>query len=285
MTHLPFSPSSSPGFPPPRLSPAAQKRLARTLDVDNIPQERLRALARVLTDEEVGPVAVAVTWLPTDVELAIVAFDQSDPVEQLASVEAPHGCDAIGVVTSGTATSLSKDDEIEDRVQVAVLVDRAGHTASAVRTLDGGLLCHGIVDLCEGRVPDACRRVLGLATAAPPVEPFTLLALQWADAVAALGATTPGSVTWADVLAVRPFDARSTWTELRLGVASGVLQLPGITSDLAAFMDDGMFAREAVACSPSPRALFEVLSATVDRDVLEVLVDHLDDIADQLDLR
>jgi hypothetical protein len=252
------------------------------------PQDRLQILVDAWTSprpDEHEPAAIGVEWFEAELKLTVIPLGADDPVSHLATIETPERWDAFGIVTRGTATSLRADDDINERVRVAVLVDRTGRTASAVRTVDGGVLFDGTTDLTEGRIPDACRRVLGLPTGPSPAAPFSLLALQWADALAELGASAPGSVTWADALAARPFDPRSTWTELRLGVASDALQLPGITSDLATFMDDGMFAREAVASSPSPGHLFEILSATVPRHVLERLVDHLDDLADDLDLR
>ncbi len=223
-------------------------------------------------------------------------LEPGDLLDVASRLQIPSALGAFGVVTPGTATSLRIGDSTSngasagsnrgdgEQVQVAVAVDRTGRVASAVRALDGGVLCDEHIELCEGRVPDACRRVLGLPTAPPPAKPFTLLALRWADALAVLGSADPGRLTWTEALAARPFDPRASWTEIRLGVAADALHIPGISGALAAFMDDGMFAREALACSPAPHDLFEVLTATLPHDVLDQVVGHLEALADRLDL-
>jgi hypothetical protein len=93
---------------------------------------------------------------------------------------------AFGVLTSGTARHLDTDDVAAIDVRVVYFLDRRGLEVSLAKAGDGAAPM--LVDVIGpptviGRVPDTCRRVLGLPTPPPDRDPQLLWALDWLDRV------------------------------------------------------------------------------------------------------
>ncbi len=131
-----------------------------------------------------------------------------------------------------------------------------------------------------GRVPEACRRQLGLPTPpAPPIEISTIVDLWLARA--AMAAMHGDDVGWSDVLSMlpsgpprapTPADAAAalhqavahwSWEQVRGRVARGATHLVAGCADAtaAAWMDTGMFGRWVVGELPPSGVLLEVLDA------------------------
>ena len=132
-----------------------------------------------------------------------------------------------------------------------------------------------------GRVPEACRRQLGLPTPPPPpVEVTTIVdlwltrltaaavrgdAAHWTDAVALLPAAPGPTVTPADAArALHHAAARWSWEQLRRAAEGGSTGWVAgcLDAATAGWMDEGMFARWIIGELPSAEILLEVLDAT-----------------------
>ncbi len=189
------------------------------------------------------------------VEFLFRHLDCADIVCALCGFVAPPEWDVFGVITPGRSMRL--DEPYDDRrdVTACALVDRAGRVVSEVRAADGTVVCSGPT---VGRVADACRRVLGLATAPALCGPEIWFGLRWIDRVLAavldadLGAPPPWAALdsldeHARACSPARARARATWRGLRTACALGEIEIPGIAPCAAQWMDDGMFGREAIA--------------------------------------
>lgn len=214
--------------------------------------------------------------------------DAADPVGALFGLVAPGGWQAVGFVAEGTAQGLSGSGP--QPVRLVVAVDRAGRTASRVRDQSGPVaLSERDGDGLEGRLVDACRRMFGLRTAPPDGGSDALWAALWLDDVLAGLAGTDRARDWptvasrhpgaravvdadpaladlvpAELVAVGRAMARARpWAELRTANAEGRWRADGISAEVAKWMDDGMFARAALAPFPPLADLLEAVGELV----------------------
>lgn len=210
------------------------------------------------------------------------------PLDALLGFVAPPSWRALGVVCFGWAAPALDVDEARHtasgvrpsrhpercRVRVTTLVDRRGEER-ATATLEDGTV---VDEPGAGTVTDALRRCLRLPTAPPPVPSAELFAALWLGNVAAAGR----AMSWAEVAlrhpaiqlldrgghrpqpeeligAGRSLHRALTWERLRSRAATGRLD-GGIDLDpaVAAWMDDGMFARWVLGgLAPLPLLLGE----------------------------
>jgi hypothetical protein len=133
----------------------------------------------------------------------------------------------------------------------------------------------------EGEVADACRRALGLPTAPPPGSTLQLWTLAWLDRVVDVAgrAAAPDRLrTWAQVadlhaaagprcdpaaLAAAAASLAEAWPWSRLRAEPSVVDAPGPVpaAELAAWMDDGMWARWLLARLPGEHDLLAAVRA------------------------
>ena len=218
-------------------------------------------------------------------ELATRPLDGAHPLDALLGFVAPPRWAALGVATPGTGHALDGDRPPE-RVHVTMLLARSGASAGVLRRGDRATR---LGDPPEGLVADACRRALGLATAPPPATTAGLWARWWLDRlVQASAERAPGSPVpgWADAVALHPakcvpapgepapepaavaaatLGLADAWGWGRLREHPGVADmLPGpgpsagaLTPEVAAWMDDGMFARWLLSALPPPDDLLD----------------------------
>jgi hypothetical protein len=218
------------------------------------------------------------------------------PLDHLLGFVAPESWSAIGLVCYGWASppapegSGGRPSEHPDRrrVRVVTLLDRSGDER-ATATLDDGTV---VDEPGSGMVSDAMHRCLGLATPAPPVASGELFAAMWLTSVASAGRR----LTWNEAVMLHPAMqvlARSggrrpqveelvsggrslaramPWGELRLRAASGVSDGGiGVSPDLAAWMDDGMFARWVLGGLPPFTPLLRRCASVLAPEVLRRL--------------
>jgi hypothetical protein len=243
------------------------------------PHARLHALARLLTCDAPAPGTLAVgvsSWGAERVELSVRPLGPHDLVDELAGYRAPASWVAFGILAAATAYPV--DDlaiptadlgPTGRAVNVCHLVDRDGRAVSRVEpcTPDAG---PALEPQGEGRVPDACRRVLGLRT--DPAEEST--GLYWVlelfervlqTALAADLGDPPGR---SDLVPLVPSaaDRGLPWAILRRQCALGQRAVAGISPVAADWMDDGMFAREAIGWFPSITELLDDLDGLLGPD-------------------
>jgi hypothetical protein len=244
-----------------------------------VPRHRphpLQALcARLVLTPPAAPLAVGVSHLASgSPRLHLCPLAGNDVVAELSGLTASADWDAFGIVANASARRLD-DDGAPEPVTVAVLASRAGVTAHAIT----GLSPDGDVEGGEGRLVDACRRVLGLATAPPDQCTRWWSVLDWVDRVldAALGADLGEPPPWPVVLRLdRGADlAGAPWSAVRARCATGRLVLPATTAAAAAWMDDGMFSREVVTAYPPLLASLGDLAALLPATTFDRLLDAL----------
>ncbi len=204
------------------------------------------------------------------------------PADVLLGFVAPPEWSAVGVVITATARPLDTSAQPsrpprpldqEEHIVFAYLVARDGVSVSVSRRPDGSRWETSATSLDEtatGRVDDALRRVLGLPTHPPPADPAELWARLWLDRVLTeVGARPSQPWSWPTIAVLHPAaklvidDMRGrvsevveamprlaeilargrTWDDLRLGYVSGQWDAPSIPSDVARWMDDGIFSR------------------------------------------
>ena len=223
---------------------------------------------------------------------------EEHPVDVLLGWRAPHEVDALGVAVTGTARSLDAGpgpDDLAGRVRIVQIHGRDGRSASRIRRVGADppqILDTGAAD---GDVADCLRRAIGLPTPPPPCGPVAWWAIDWLDAVLEAVCREPSRRwTWAHVSRLHPRSgplppdspaalielvaregAGLDWSDIRLRVgAAGGSRCP-IGPELAAWMDDGMFARWLLGSRPDPVDvvvdLVDLLPPAVTRGVVEAL--------------
>ncbi|MEO5839952.1 MAG: hypothetical protein ABIQ73_27625 [Acidimicrobiales bacterium] len=251
----------------------------------------LRELAAMFLDDQIdGTLAVALANYADDgyIDLSVRPLPSIDPVGALYGFRAPDDWVAFGIVTSGAAHHLDDDDAAPFDVRVVYFLDRRGLEVSLAKAGRNGTPV--VVDVIGppsvlGRVPDACRRVLGLPTAPPDRDPQLLWAIDWLDRIltAVLDRELDAPpLPWSTIEQLhrgRPSDS-APWSILRRECAAGELDLVSLPADDAEWMDDGMFSRQALAAYLDLREvvvdLAELLPAeTWHKIVARLHVDHI----------
>jgi hypothetical protein len=232
-------------------------------------------------------------------ELGFRPLAGEHPVDALLGETFPPDVDALGVAVTGTARSLdpgplTDEDVPSGRVRILQVHARDGRAASRLREVGGkGRRIDGRA--ADGDVADCLRRALGLPTPPPAVPPRVWWAVEWLDAVLEAVCADPARRwAWAHVARLHPRagvlppdrpaalvelvarDAASLdWAALRADAAAGGSSSCPIGPELAAWMDDGMFARWLIGSRPDPvevvADLVELLAPPVVRGVVEAL--------------
>jgi hypothetical protein len=246
----------------------------------------LRELASMFLDDQIdGTLAVALANYADDgyIDLSVRPLPSLDPVGALYGFRAPDEWVAFGIVTSGEAHHLDDRDTEPFDIRLVYFLDRRGLEVSLAKAGPGGAPV--LVDVIGppsvlGRVPDTCRRVLGLPTAPPAHDPQLLWALDWLDRVLTLVLdrdldSTP--LSWSAIEQLhrgRPSDS-APWSILRRECAAGELGLDSLSASDAEWMDDGMFSRQALAAYLDLREVISDLAELVPADTWHKIVARL----------
>lgn len=221
--------------------------------------------------------------------------DGAHPLDLLTGWHAPHEWAAVGVSAGGRSLLQGAAGPPGSAVHLVLLVSRSGATAAVVRP--GATEGTGQVVLTadppgagpEGRLVEACLRAMRRPTRPPPPGTAELWARKWLDAVMAAAAVGPvPPLCWPEVAARHPHAAGEaasvgvdtfigrcadtaadlTWGALRRAAAAGAVGAERVTPIEAAWMDDGMFARELLASFPEPTELLADLTELITVDAL-----------------
>jgi hypothetical protein len=256
-----------------------------------------------LEDAEVDGAILRVSGPPDEPELAWFALDDVHPLHYLLRLVAPAHWQALGVSCSGSAHRLDETGRArtlpdDPSVRVSLLVHRSGATAAV---LAEGPRVVSRPDQPEGVVADACRRALDLPTAPPPDTTTDLWTLCWLDrvvesaigsggrsrrlrwpqiaalhpaaAIAAASRADPPAVPDAPALAAATASLARRWTWARLRADPTAIDLPwlDLTPSLAAWMDDGMWARWLYSGLPARPDLMATVRDLLDAPVADAI--------------
>ncbi len=220
-----------------------------------------------------------------------------DPVATLLGFDAPGEWSAIGLCAPSTARILDDPRTTPGPGSLVHLLDRGGR-AVTVTSIGVDVMEIGPRDVPdEGRVPDLCRRALGLSTAPPPPDMGTLVIDAWLGAIARRTLHQPG-LSWAACVALHPgrvllgddpafgsgeptpaamaratdlLGTQADWERYRQVCARGRGEpLSGLPPADAEWLDAGSFARWVLGEVPSWLAMMDLLegalsAAAVDR--------------------
>jgi hypothetical protein len=260
------------------------------------------------TLDEPGHVLVHVAGpLHPEMALGLKPVDRdTHPFTLLAGFTAPPEWTVFGIRVRGRAHQLDDRSQPPVRSVATFLLDRQGQEASVLRSGDD---VQDVPGPATGTIPDVCRRVLGLPT--PPAPPSTALlwTCTWLDRIldrwgrperrreltrswaqlavlhpAVQSSQPPDLATLTDPAALVPI-ARShaaahSWEVLRRSPSPLALPEGPLAPDIAAWMDDGFFARWTIGAYPPvdtmARDLRHLLGEPLGPQLLEVLVHLLD---------
>ena len=216
------------------------------------------------------------------------------PLEALVGAEAPPEWAALGVVAVGTVRQSALPDLVDTRVRSAHIVERGGAWAAAFTPTSGGPgeSCSRPSGRRRPHGPDRRRAAVGAGPAHPAARRDDARALHPAvarpprrrsgDAPARRPAALhrgvgdlppPGRRSPRPrrrthelddrrlVHEARRLSAWRDWPELRRMCADGTWEHPELTDHDAAWLDDGAFARWAIAAWPDLGCLAEVVAA------------------------
>ncbi len=223
-------------------STASLARLATTIDADLGPVDALP------TGESASLIRVTCNG-----EVAVRSLDDQHPFDALLGFVAPHDWEVLGVIAPGWGTRI--DTGVRQRTRVIYVAGRDGEEASLIRFAgDDGAEILRPNEPAVGRVADCVRRALDLPTAPEPDD--SLLALWWDRVLKKLVERNHPSFRGekldpTDVAAVIEAARPLSWGEERWTVIAneGSSQVSG---SLAAWLDDGMFARLLLADLADP---------------------------------
>jgi hypothetical protein len=239
--------------------------------------------ARFLLDELGDRVAGngCPTWVqivggsPGDDEVNFLGLDGLDVMGWLA----PPECAALAVVATATVTRF--DGPTEPRVPIplgrtpgarfACVVGRDARLGWAMRLPDGTELNEVPED---GRMLDCLRRCLGLPTPPPPKGSGWVQSVLWLAAILEEGGRTDRRLGWREILELHPVASGVlespdievtednllglvrlassiwTWERLRRDTIVNHWASQVVSAEVAAWMDEGMFARWILAALP-----------------------------------
>jgi hypothetical protein len=279
------------------------RRVARAADHHLLAQTLSLVESDLATDSDhdLPATAIGLELIDDALEVSLRPLDPVDPVASLYGFTCPGEWVAFGLLTRGRARSIDAPDPQPEPVTVGLLVSRSGEQVTLLRRagaeaeVQPGLLS-------EGRVPDACRRVLGLATPPPTEWAGRLWALMWVESLLVESLAEPGSLGWLDACRAHPavshilgLDAsviselphrfiemveiisrQFGWERLRALAVDGHLAGFGIPTEHAAWMDDGMFSREVLGSFPPMAELLADLEPVTTGDILAAIEQSID---------
>jgi hypothetical protein len=263
-----------------------------------------------------GALALGVHEVDGAVEVAVRPLVGPDPVRSLYGFVAPPEWFAFGVVASGTArrpgpvpdrrsTHRTDDRAAVGRVHFGMLVTRRGKEVVAARgDHDVVEQIHRIepTDQSGGRIPDACRRALRLATPPPASDTAELWATLWIETLLVRSLGDPQPIPWPEVIRAYPaFEAvvdgdpdlcslvgdhlvelgqaarrAWPWDQLLASSAAGLVPACGVEPGSARWMDVGMFSREVLGQFPPLVDLVADLQEILTPDVMSRIEGCLD---------
>jgi hypothetical protein len=197
---------------------------------------------------------------------------------------APAECLAVGVVATGKAHVADGPVEggapfapglIPD-IRMSCLVTRTGDVNWRMTLPDGRSFDDAPE---EGRLLDCLKRCFALPTPPPPVSAGHLLSVFWLGAVLDEVHRSDRRLTWKEVARLHPAaqvmsgcgwaggdgldvsgiigvsSSAWSWEALRVQAETGSWAKELVSADLAAWMDEGMFARWVLSALPAPDEL------------------------------
>ena len=206
-----------------------------------------------------------------------------DPVASLYGETAPDRASAVGLCSPASVSPTHNAATPLEADTVVHVVHRSGLAVTALLSDDGPRWFGPTHQPQHGRVPDTCRRLLRLETA-PPTEPMTNFVISaWLELVLRRALEHPG-LDWPAIVALHPaatscpspvtpstlaaatisLGTALQWERFRRVIATvGGFPFGENASELAHWMDAGMFSRWAMECVLTRHAALDILESTI----------------------
>ena len=272
--------------------------------------DRMLGIALALTDiqhpEALAPMLIGLPHRAFDPatpplsRLELIELRGPDPVLELVGRAISSSWIAVGL-RAGAHARRGDDPTTAHSGNVVHIVHRDGTAVTVLSFPPVDRLVLGPdTEIRDGRVPDACRRLLGLPTAPPPTSMTAFVVDSWLAVCAKTATLSPG-LGWPEIVSLHPAqaggiastlqspDARvrsGTGSEVptpadiaaateRLGASLGwerfhsacitsrFTPCPNLSTDAAVWMDAGMFARWVQGELPPRELLLDVLDAVL----------------------
>ncbi|MES2156071.1 MAG: hypothetical protein V4510_13135 [bacterium] len=215
-------------------------------------------------DVEVGESAQIVR-VTRNGEVALRSLDGQHPFDALVGFVCPADWEVFGVIAPGWGTSPALG---RVRTRVIFMRQRDGESASLIRFAGGEAQNMGETPI--GRVADCISRAMDLPTEAESDD--TLLAMWWDRTLKHVASLfrpvheAAAAVTLAESL--RP----TSWADERWHAVLGDSRL--MDGSMAAWMDDGMFARAMLAEMEDPETLILAAKRNCSPEAWHALLSH-----------
>jgi hypothetical protein len=249
-----------------------------------------RVLLAVVTPDD-PPIAVGVSDAGHDEgDLHLKPLLGGDPAAELRGFRCPDEWQTFGIASRARLRSLDPDGPEPEQTSFVFLVGRSGAAiALAGDDLGRPLRLEARGEQC-GRVPDACRRALGLATPPPPCDTRTWFALQWLDRACEIALEEARRFSWEQLAGLYPLATPAFRAELPGPLAEHLIMLGDIAGSVldwdrlreraiaddpggcrlapheAAWTDEGTFARILLEPYPELADLVEILQPRLEPD-------------------
>ena len=215
-------------------------------------------------------------------------LQQADPIAEVLGTVAEPDWLIVGIRAAATAQRVDQASTDRTGCTIVHLVDRRGSSLTRLTLPDGGPLLFGPDEQHRaGRIPDACRRILTLATPPPPGDMVEFVVDAWLTLVLRRALLEPG-LDWPEVVrlnfsnhlapaSIRRLDPETVpparlaertiaaaraldWDRYRAAcLALGGCPVSELSAESIAWMDTGMFARWAQNALPTSEDLLELL--------------------------
>ncbi|MEY2468868.1 MAG: hypothetical protein QOF21_1566 [Actinomycetota bacterium] len=197
-------------------------------------------------------------------EIAIRSLDGDHPFDALLGFVAPDDWEVLGVIAPGWGTQYAKDPPVRRRLRVIHVASRSGEEASVLRwNGETAAMATPTSDKPIGRVADCLRRALDLPTAEEPDHTLNTL---WVHRILQALASRRHPSFGPRLVEAREIDdivvaaGPTSWGDERWSVvqSEGSILMDG---SVAAWMDDGMYARYVMADLPDRDAVLDTAKA------------------------
>jgi hypothetical protein len=205
--------------------------------------------------------------------MAVRSLEGQHPFDALLGFVAPEDWEVFGVIAPGWGTHV--DTGRRQRTRVIYLAARHGEEASLIRYA-GQAPTEVLTERAIGRVADCVRRALDLPTTPEPDD--TLLAL-WFDRVLQKlvernHPSFAGEKVDADsVVGIIEAAEPASWNDERWKVIQNGGSF-SVSDDLAAWLDDGMFARLLLADLADPEVAIPAAKRACTEEAWSALLEH-----------
>ncbi len=205
-------------------------------------------------------------------EVAIRSLDGAHPYDALVGFVAPADWEVFGVIAPGNGASAERG---RCRVRVVYLIDRDGTVASILR-FSGDDEAADMGEAPIGRVSDCVLRAMDLPT--PHEADDTIIAYWWDRVLKRLAGRRTAVANVASIIDIIDEMRPSTWDDERWQVVrdGGNDVMEGT---MAAWMDQGMFARTMLASIGDPEELLPSAKANCTPEVWSALLHHFAEVA------